>query len=46
MMFRKIAFPFSLSLGVLRYRPKKDRSTDEGSAGVPVISFTAMRLTL
>lgn len=46
MMFRKIAFPFSLSLGELRYGPKKDRSTDEGSPGVPVLSFTAMRLTL
>lgn len=46
MMFRKIAFPFSLSLSELRYGPKKERSTDEGSPGVPVISFTAMRLTL
>lgn len=46
MMFRKIAFPFPLSLGELRYGPKKDRTTDEGSPGVPVISFIAMRLTL
>lgn len=39
-MFRKIAFPFSLSVGELRYGTKKDRSTDEGSPGVRHIFYS------